>query len=219
MKALLISRLRQADFPYIFPYVAGAIFLGTPFNGTNEVQALVLGEHAASIGMGTPENLIKFLEKDSEVLRELVYDFSILASGAHMRLFCFYEQVDTDLKEVIIKGVSLGDRQIFKDISATRQDIIVDQASATLTSFEKLGLQTSHFFLNKFDGSKNSSFRYVSEEIVTTVQEAPRILKSRQNALRQRLVDDQTCQVVRDHLGSGCRSTYHSMSIRSSELY
>ncbi|KAH7378338.1 hypothetical protein BKA66DRAFT_149684, partial [Pyrenochaeta sp. MPI-SDFR-AT-0127] len=192
-KALLTSRLRQNDFPSVYPWVAGCIFLGTPFHGTKtQSKAMVLAEMAETIGMGTPSSLLKMLEKDSEILNSLLEDFALLARDAQIRLFCFFEQEKSDLVGLFIKGLSWKN-----------QELIVDEASATITSVEKLGLKSDHFHLNKYDGPKDGNFKYVSEEIRVTAQKADGILKTRQNQLRQALVNDRTYHTMIDHLGKG----------------
>ncbi|CAO2653999.1 Nn.00g107320.m01.CDS01 [Neocucurbitaria sp. VM-36] len=192
-KALLTSRLRQNDFPSVYPWVAGCIFLGTPFHGTKtQSKALVLAQMAETIGWGTPSDLVKILEKDSEILNSLLEDFALLARDAQIRLFCFFEQEKSDLVGLFIKG------SLFKS-----QELIVDEASATITSVEKLGLKSDHFHLNKYDGPKDGNFKYVSEEIRVTAQKAEGILKTRQNQRRQALVNDRTYHTMIDHLGKG----------------
>ncbi|KAJ4374896.1 hypothetical protein N0V83_001974 [Neocucurbitaria cava] len=192
-KALLTSRLRQNDFPSVYPWVAGCIFLGTPFHGTKtQSKAMVLAEMAETIGWGTPSDLVKILEKDSEILNSLLEDFALLARDAQIRLFCFFEQEKSDLVSLFIKS------SLWKS-----QELIVDEPSATITSVEKLGLKSDHFHLNKYDGPKDGNFKYVSEEIRVTAQKAEGILKTRQNQRRQALVSDRTYHTMIDHLGKG----------------
>ncbi|OAL51772.1 hypothetical protein IQ07DRAFT_472429, partial [Pyrenochaeta sp. DS3sAY3a] len=170
-KALLTSQRRQNDFPSIYPWVAGCIFLGTPFHGTKtQSKAMVLAEMAETIGMGTPSGLLQVLEKDSEILATLLDEFALLAKEAQIRLFCFFEQEKSDLVGLFVKGLTWKS-----------QELIVDEASATITASEKLGLKSDHFHLNKYDGPKDGNFKYVSEEIRVTAQKADGILKSRQN--------------------------------------
>lgn len=153
---------------------------------------MVLAEMAETIGMGTPSSLLKVLEKDSEILTSLLEDFALLARDAQIRLFCFFEQEKSDLVGLFVKGLSWKN-----------QELIVDEASATITSVEKLGLKSDHFHLNKYDGPKDGNYKYVSEEIRVTAQKADGILKTRQNQLRQALVNDRTYHCMIDHLGKG----------------
>ncbi|KAF2823158.1 hypothetical protein CC86DRAFT_243682, partial [Ophiobolus disseminans] len=155
-KALLKARLHQIEYPYVFPWVAGSIFLGTPFRGITEPRALVLAELAESIGMGAPSDFLKFLEKDSEMLRSLLEDFTRLARDAQLRLYCFFEQHESDRIRVAWN---------FPMVSNKREELIVDKISATIDYADALGLKADHFGLNKYEGSKDPNFTYVSEEI------------------------------------------------------
>lgn len=63
----------------------------------------------------------------------------------------------------------------------TSQELIVKESSATIDSFERSSLPTDHMGLNKFSGPKDGAYGMVSGEISTIVQQAPGILKSREN--------------------------------------
>lgn len=105
-KALLTSRLRQNDFPSIFPYVAGCMFLGTPFHGTKSQQkAMVLAHMAETIGMGVPSSLLKLLKEDSEPLIQMLDEFVRLSNEAQIRVFCFFESQASDLAALLMKGL------------------------------------------------------------------------------------------------------------------
>ena len=193
-KALLTSRLRQNEFPTVYPWVAGSVFLGTPFHGTKtQSKAMVLAQMAETIGWGNPSSLLKMLESESDILKGLLDEFALLARDAQMRLFCFYEEDKSTVSSLFIKG----------GLSWTTSELIVDESSATITAVEKLPLRSDHFHLNKFEGPKDGNYKYVSEEIWITAQKAEGILKSRQNLLRQALVSDRTYHSMIDHLGKG----------------
>ena len=153
---------------------------------------MVLAQMAETIGWGTPSDLVKILEKDSEILNSLLEEFALLARDAQIRLFCFFEQEKSDLVGLFVKGISWKS-----------QELIVDEASATITSVEKLGLKSDHFHLNKYDGPKDGNFKFVSEEIRITAQKADGIIKTRQNQRRQALVNDRTYHAMIDYLGKG----------------
>ncbi|KAF2677393.1 ankyrin [Lentithecium fluviatile CBS 122367] len=192
-RALLTSRLRQNDFPSIFPSVAGCIFLGTPFHGTKTLsKATVLAEMAATIGMGVSSSLLKLLEKDSEVLTRMLDEFVRLTNDAQIRVFCFFESEKSDLAAVILKGLP------FKT-----QELVVDKESATYPGVESLQLASDHFKLNKYTGPKDGNFVSVSNEIKATAAKAAGIIKSRQNTVRQALINDRTYHALIDTLGRG----------------
>jgi len=192
-RALLTSRLRQNDFPSIFPSVAGCIFLGTPFHGTKtQSKAMVLAEMAETIGMGVSSSLLKLLEKDSEVLIRMLDEFVRLTNDAQIRVFCFFESEKSDIAAVLIKKLP------FK-----AQELVVDKESATYPGVESLQLASDHFKLNKYSGPKDGNFVSVSNEIKATASKAAGIVKSRQNTVRQALINDRTYHSLIDILGRG----------------
>ncbi|KAF2732598.1 hypothetical protein EJ04DRAFT_306080 [Polyplosphaeria fusca] len=192
-KALLTARLRQNDFPSIFPWVAGCVFLGTPFYGTpSQDKALVLAKMAETIGLGVPSHLLKLLEKDSETLTRMLHEFVRLSNDAQIRNFCFFESEKSDLIGVLKKGLPIKSLEV-----------IVDEDSATYPGVEKLHLASDHFALNKYAGPKDGNFVSVSNEIKVTAQRAAGIIKSRQNARRQALINDRTYHSIIDALGKG----------------
>jgi hypothetical protein len=192
-RALLTSRLRQNDFPSIFPSVAGCIFLGTPFHGTQtQSKAVVLAEMAETIGMGVSSSLLKLLEKDSEVLIRMLDEFVRLTNDAQIRVFCFFESQKSDIAAVLLKKLP------FK-----KEELVVDKESATYPGVESLQLASDHFKLNKYTGPKDGNFVSVSNEIKTTASRAAHIIKSRQNTVRQALINDRTYHALIDTLGRG----------------
>ena len=104
MKALLAAKLRQSDYPNIFASVVGCVFLGTPFRGTkSQSKASLLAEMAQSIGLGMNSGLVRILEEGSETLKDLLYEFVGIAKEANMRLFCFFEQHESDMMRLLSK--------------------------------------------------------------------------------------------------------------------
>jgi ankyrin repeat protein len=195
-KALLMSRARQDEFPSVYPYVAGSIFLGTPFHALTEPRAQVLAKMAESlIGIGTSSEIVEFLAKDVQSLRNLHDDFAVLAGEAQLRLYCFFEQKDIERVRFSIKGIPKA--------SYKSQDFIVDAYSARHSSANTLGLAADHFRLNKYETPKDPNFTFVSEEIRSIVRKADGILRSRQNAQIKALVDERTYRRMVNHLVKG----------------
>ncbi|KAF2113923.1 hypothetical protein BDV96DRAFT_104723 [Lophiotrema nucula] len=170
-QALLTARLRQNDYPSIFPSVAGCIFLGTPFHGTEtQSKAMVLAKMAETIGMGYTSTMMKLLEKDSATLLKMLDEFVRLCNDAQIRVFCFYEALSSDIASVLIKGLPFR-----------TPELVVDKDSATYPGVDSLELFSDHFQLNKYTGPKDEKFAIVSYEIKVTAQRAPGIIKARQN--------------------------------------
>lgn len=192
---LLLARQQQDEYPSVYPYVAGCIFLGTPFQGLIESRAQILAEMAQDSGVGTPAEMVEFLAKDVAVLRGLLDDFALLARNAQMRLYCFFEQQESERVKSVIKGLTKTTNK--------RSERIVDELSARITSADRLGLAADHFRLNKYENSKDPNFTYVSEEIRVMTTKANSILKSRQNAQIQALVDERTYRSMVNQLTKG----------------
>lgn len=105
LQALLAAKLRQSEYPNIFMSVVGCVFLGTPFRGTkSQTKASLLAEMAQSLGLGVNSGLVRLLEEGSEVLSDLLDDFVTVAKEANMRLFCFFEQHESDLIKLLSKS-------------------------------------------------------------------------------------------------------------------
>ncbi|KAL8865927.1 MAG: hypothetical protein Q9198_009111, partial [Flavoplaca austrocitrina] len=52
---------------------------------------------AQVFGAAQNSDLLKSLKEDSKTLRDLLYEFSSLATEAKLRMFCFFEQHETEL--------------------------------------------------------------------------------------------------------------------------
>lgn len=115
-----------------------------------------------------------------------------LSNDAQIRVFCFFESQKSDVAALLLKGLP------FKS-----QELIVDKESATFPGVESLQLASDHFSLNKYTGPKDGNFVTVSSEIKATAAKAAIIIKSRQNAVRQALINDRTYHALIDHLGKG----------------
>ncbi|OAL01005.1 hypothetical protein IQ06DRAFT_135871 [Phaeosphaeriaceae sp. SRC1lsM3a] len=191
-KTLLMARSRQDEYPLVYPYVAGSVFLGTPFHRVTEPRAQVLAEMAETLmGTGTMTDLVDFLAKDEKILRSLHNDFALMVTETQIRLYCFFEKQDTERVRTALKGLA---KTSFKSI-------VVDEESAKHSSANHLGLAADHFRLNKFESYKDRNFGLVSDEIVKITQKADRILKTRQKDQIQALVDGKTFRSMTNALG------------------
>ncbi|KAI4273225.1 MAG: hypothetical protein LQ337_004785 [Flavoplaca oasis] len=118
---------------------------------------MALGEHS---------NLLKVLDKDSEILADLLHDFTRTVNTVAIPLFCFFEQHKSDIAKVVkFKGAKM--------LMPTLKNAVVDESSGCLDGHPKLGLASEHFRLNKFSTAQDSNYRLVCEEIVRMVEAAP----------------------------------------------
>lgn len=85
--------------------VVGCVFLGTPFRGTkSQSKASLLAEFAQTVGLGVNSGLVKLLKEGSEALSDLLDDFVTIAKEANMRLFCFFEQHESDMMNLVSRS-------------------------------------------------------------------------------------------------------------------
>ncbi|KAL8889355.1 MAG: hypothetical protein Q9192_006031 [Flavoplaca navasiana] len=118
---------------------------------------MALGEHS---------NLLKVLDKDSEILADLLHDFTRTVNTVAIPLFCFFEQHKSDIAKVVkFRGAKM--------LMPTLKNAVVDESSGCLDGHPKLGLASEHFRLNKFSTAQDSNYRLVCEEIVRMVEAAP----------------------------------------------
>ncbi|KAI9763363.1 MAG: hypothetical protein M1840_000555 [Geoglossum simile] len=191
-KALLNARLHEEDYPDIIRSVAGIIFLGTPHRGSSSQSAAsLIATIASSLHCGERSSLLKAVEKDSEMLTDLVYDFTRMVNIASIPLFCFFEQHKSDIAKVVKPKVSFW---------PSYKDTIVDERSGCIDGFPKLGLACDHFHINKFSSPKDGNYHFVQSEVTRFVKEAPDRVHHRIKPLptRQRTKDfneerDQAC--------------------------
>lgn len=83
------------------------------------------------------------------------------------------------------------------------QELIVDKESATWPGVASIQLNSDHFKLNKYSGPKDGNFVSVSNEIKLISTKAPGIMRVRQKAVRQALINDRTYHALIDTLGRG----------------
>lgn len=96
------AKLHEEDYPCIIRSVAGIIFLGTPHRGSNShSKASVIASIASAVSLGEQSSLLKAVEKDSEMLADLLHDFTRTVNTISIPLFCFFEQHKSDVAKVI----------------------------------------------------------------------------------------------------------------------
>ncbi|KAM3067116.1 hypothetical protein ACMFMG_011672 [Clarireedia jacksonii] len=152
----LVIAIHQREFTDLRLSVAGIIFLGAPFQGSDIAS---IGIRLAQLS-GLDSTILKLLEKDSPNLYALSRDFW----GSHndWDLVCFYEMVDAELGPIKTQ--------------------IVSMQSASLVGKRMISLNTDHSGLNKFSGKDDENFKLVLPEIQRMVKDGPSIVAERYRA-------------------------------------
>lgn len=84
-------------FGHIALSTTGIIFLGTPHRGTAAAKwGEMIAKSGAALGFSTETRILKDLEKDSETLGDLLYDFSNWLFRYSISVVCFFEQLRTN---------------------------------------------------------------------------------------------------------------------------
>ncbi|KFY48789.1 hypothetical protein V495_01031 [Pseudogymnoascus sp. VKM F-4514 (FW-929)] len=149
----LVNACLQPNFTDLRLSVAGVIFLGGPFQGSD---AAIFGQWLAQLS-GLESTLLKMLQKGSLDLFALSTDF--YSSYGDLDLVCFYEKEKAEFFGIIKAQV-------------------VDLQSATLLGKRNMSLDTDHSGLNKF-GRQDQNFELISKEITRIAQDGPRIVANK----------------------------------------
>ncbi|MCJ1357990.1 MAG: hypothetical protein MMC33_007988 [Icmadophila ericetorum] len=171
------AKLHEEDYPCVIRSTVGVIFLGTPHRGSNsQSKASVIASIASAVLLGEHSSLLKVVEKDSEVLADLLHDFTRTVNTVSIPLFCFFEQHKSDVGKILkFKGSKM--------LMPSIKDTVVDENSGCLDGYPKLGLASDHFHLNRYPNAEDSNYRLVVEEVMRFVDGAQERIKSRQVSL------------------------------------
>ncbi|KAL9117774.1 MAG: hypothetical protein Q9187_005686 [Circinaria calcarea] len=152
----LVIAIHQQCYNDLGLSVAGIIFLGAPFQGSD---AALFGKWLARLA-GCDSTLLELLEKDSPTLYGLSRDF--WGSYSDRGLVCFYEKRQADYG--LLKAQ------------------IISPQSASLLGKRMMFLDTDHSGLNKFSGKDDENFALVLPEIQRMVNDGPSIVAGHHRA-------------------------------------
>lgn len=112
-QAICIAHSERLAFPTMFEAITGAVFFGTPFEGTAvAVAAYLFDTIGGNLADSTARSsLLELMKPGSAQLKELKNQLLILAKdpsvGAQMNMFCFFEKHYMDITKVATKMFSL----------------------------------------------------------------------------------------------------------------
>ncbi|KAH6694361.1 P-loop containing nucleoside triphosphate hydrolase protein [Leptodontidium sp. MPI-SDFR-AT-0119] len=149
----LVIAIHQQQFTDVQLSVAGIIFLGAPFQGSDVAS---IGTWLAQIS-GLDSTILKLLEKESPSLYALSRDF--WGSYGDWDLVCYYEKNKAKYGPV--------------------KKQMVNSQSASLLGKRMMFLDADHSGLNKFGGEDDDNFKLVLPEIRRMVKDGPSIVAER----------------------------------------
>ena len=104
----LVSANSQSDnFHHISLSTVGVVFLGTPHRGTEAAKwGQIVATAAKALGLGSEDSILNDIREGSEPSRDLLYEFTLWANRASLKLICFFEQHKTDYAKRYVYGVT-----------------------------------------------------------------------------------------------------------------
>ncbi|GAW20848.1 hypothetical protein ANO14919_103600 [Xylariales sp. No.14919] len=184
---LLIKALHRAqeapDYQDIFEFTVGAVFLGTPFQGSDQSfynAAQVRINVALSAGGEVSKQMVEYLNNsdgERRELDELVQRFRELhrQKAYEFPMICFYETQETDFTKVIDK---LSPEHV-SSLGSKHKGILVPEHSACLQGLTALPLEVRHSMLNKYANPEDDAFGVVSFRIKELVDGARKTLREK----------------------------------------
>ncbi|KAG8165995.1 hypothetical protein KVR01_004547 [Diaporthe batatas] len=171
----LQSRRRSSEYPSIYDSITGMVFLGTPHYGSSISNMASLGDIYETIrqqNLQTDDSLLKTIAHDNTVLVETVDDFvvDVKQQAPGPEIFCFFEKRPTQIGVI----ANLDDKL---------PEFVVNESSACLVGYRRVGLTTDHFNMNKFSSNKNDNYKKVVRELKKMGEKSEDLMKQRRAAM------------------------------------
>ncbi|KAK8079336.1 hypothetical protein PG994_003143 [Apiospora phragmitis] len=168
------------DDPYhgVLLATVGAIFLATPFAGTDAAQpASWLVTIKGIMGEDACDNLIDDLEKNSYYVYQRLKKFAeiVHADSVKLPVCCFFETKKTEIYRRILP------RNLAFPIGGCEGFILVAEPSACIHGYPGEGLAAKHVTMNKFEGPDDAGFKRVSYKLQGFVSGAQKVLERRRH--------------------------------------
>ncbi|KAI0881544.1 uncharacterized protein GGS22DRAFT_192178 [Annulohypoxylon maeteangense] len=176
-------------WPNIYENVTGMLLFGTPFRGTEEASQMKMLLTAQSMYKGTiHEDILGVTYRNDALLMQIVRDFEKIRGRDNdtIMVTCFYELIPVDVMMILSLEGELS--------------LMVDQTSGCLDRAEIVGLERSHFDLNKFDAPDEEEYETVLDEIRRMVKAAPGLLTAKyQDVINHPDSENGQSEVLDDH--------------------
>ncbi len=171
------------------------------------------------MGQQTSMQLVDDLNNSDKEIRKLTRVFAEVASHKSVQLpiCCFYETKKTEMLRRFVSPslatklsatINHKTQKIVRCLCQTpiyiKADMekLVTEDSACLDTFKRIGLDTTHSGMNKFDGPENSNFKQVKDAIKHLVANASAVLVHRKS-----------CKlIISDELASASRTSLSNLT-------
>ena len=178
----------NVDYMRIVDCFAGAMFFGTPFNGsTAQARAWMVAYLFEKINRGVQSQMLKVLKPKNDALVDLRRDFThIILREPKAKVTCFWEEIKTNYAREVVPPA-------LKSLlsKAGGGELVVTEDSASLDAASKFSLHRDHRQLNRFDSAQDREYILVRNQLKEICRSADFIVKTRLRAAKQSVVDDQ----------------------------
>ncbi|KAF7524554.1 hypothetical protein G7054_g11381 [Neopestalotiopsis clavispora] len=179
IRALHRASERESKYHHILQSTAGVIFLGTPFQGSDETFRTAAQQRAIVAAMTNKQgsdDLVSYLQQDHKI-DELVQVFLETAKQPQFSfpITCFYETLESNFQGLRWKLPPDLASKLEKD-----SGVLVDRHSATLPGEKALPLNVRHSMLCKFATPTDQAFQSVSFHLWNLVRNAREVLNKKQ---------------------------------------
>jgi hypothetical protein len=105
VQSLCIAKLHDKRWPGIYDSTTGVVFLGTPHRGTGTMLTSAVLIQAIARARKVHPAVLNALVKESEVLTDLVNEFTSVCSDTDysLKLFCFFETMSSKVMKIVDK--------------------------------------------------------------------------------------------------------------------
>lgn len=168
----------------VLDYTVGVAFLGTPFRGswqTGTAALLARIEEARRKGDELTLEFGQYLKLGTrEVpspLGPLVQRFSEMVSEDEFKfdMVCVFETRDTSFEPIAKRAPTLG-------LDKAGHAIVVDQSSACLDGQDRLGMDSRHNMLHKYNSNESQGFIRITSRLQRFVKGADSVIHRKANA-------------------------------------
>ncbi|KAK7959731.1 uncharacterized protein PG986_004585, partial [Apiospora aurea] len=175
-EAICRAAVKGSPYHGVLLATVGAVFLATPFAGTDAAQpASWLVTIKGIMGEDASNSLIQDLQQNHNRVDERVQKFAEIALSIMLPVRCFFETKKTDIYRKVLPT------RLARWPRGSKSFILVAESSACIHGHYRQGLEKKHVMMNKFEGPDDSQFKLVRHQIQQLVSGAKEALRRRRN--------------------------------------